>query len=264
MVQKVEYDCPRCGYMTSQISNMNTHINRKKICKPTLTDCTIEDIKSHIDNIKTKEKEYPCELCGVKFPNSHLKRQHKECCKKNNEIKALEDRLLIIENELQHKSNITKITNNVNINLGIRNFGEENMAALPIDFLRELYVNLNHEELFKNLHCDPEFPENMNIRIKSIKRELLEIFKDHRWIVVGLKDGIRDIAWQNVNIFLDFVKKHYELVMEDMDESEHEENLLELHKTREWATDPNMKDKQLKWFNNTVIVALENNKLKKT
>jgi len=43
----VEYLCHRCGYNTNKKSNIIQHLNRKKICKPILSDISIEDIKNH-------------------------------------------------------------------------------------------------------------------------------------------------------------------------------------------------------------------------
>ena len=43
----IEYLCYRCGYNTNKKSNINNHLNRKKICKPLLGDVSIEDIKNH-------------------------------------------------------------------------------------------------------------------------------------------------------------------------------------------------------------------------
>ena len=48
----VEYLCHRCGYNTNKKSNINQHLNRKKICKPILSDISIEDIKNHY-NLET-------------------------------------------------------------------------------------------------------------------------------------------------------------------------------------------------------------------
>ena len=43
----VEYNCFRCGYVASQKINLKNHLNRKNICKPTLEDISIEEIKNY-------------------------------------------------------------------------------------------------------------------------------------------------------------------------------------------------------------------------
>ena len=41
------YNCARCSYETTHKGHFLNHLNRKKICKPILTDISIEDIKKH-------------------------------------------------------------------------------------------------------------------------------------------------------------------------------------------------------------------------
>ena len=43
----VEYKCFRCGYMTKQKTHLINHLNRKNICKPSLVDISIEEIKNY-------------------------------------------------------------------------------------------------------------------------------------------------------------------------------------------------------------------------
>ena len=43
----VEYNCFRCGYSTTHKGSLINHLNRKNICKPTLVDISIEEIKNY-------------------------------------------------------------------------------------------------------------------------------------------------------------------------------------------------------------------------
>jgi len=43
----VDYKCFRCGYMTKQKTHLINHLNRKKICKPTLVDISIVEIQKY-------------------------------------------------------------------------------------------------------------------------------------------------------------------------------------------------------------------------
>ena len=45
----VEYECFRCGYSTNRKSCLKQHLNRKKICKATEDDISIESIKEFYD-----------------------------------------------------------------------------------------------------------------------------------------------------------------------------------------------------------------------
>ena len=48
----VEYLCYRCGYNGKQKCHLLQHLNRKNICKPTLDDISIEEIKKYYGFIK--------------------------------------------------------------------------------------------------------------------------------------------------------------------------------------------------------------------
>ena len=41
------YNCIRCGYETKHKGHFKNHLNRKKICIPTLEDISINDIKNY-------------------------------------------------------------------------------------------------------------------------------------------------------------------------------------------------------------------------
>ena len=43
------YKCDRCGYTGSQRSNLKHHLERKKICKPILSDISIENIAQNFN-----------------------------------------------------------------------------------------------------------------------------------------------------------------------------------------------------------------------
>ena len=43
----VEYNCFRCGYSTTHKGSLINHLKRKNICKPTLVDISIEEIKNY-------------------------------------------------------------------------------------------------------------------------------------------------------------------------------------------------------------------------
>jgi len=73
----VEYLCHRCGYNTNKKSNINQHLNRKKICKPILSDISIDDIKDYynLENSVTSK----ITLNNSNFlncPSKNLKKTH--------------------------------------------------------------------------------------------------------------------------------------------------------------------------------------------
>ncbi len=59
----VDYKCNRCGFFTIYKNNFRSHLNRKNICKPLLSDTTIYDIKQqyNIENKLNESKMNPTE-----------------------------------------------------------------------------------------------------------------------------------------------------------------------------------------------------------
>jgi hypothetical protein len=138
----------------------------------------------------------------------------------------------------------TSITNNIQQNIislattsktsnsrdtNIRDFGNENMDAIPDDFIASCFMNLRYRDLLENLHYDPDFPENHNIRIKSVKRNMLEMYKNNRWNVVTLRNGLEELIQQGTKIFKAYVHTHKQKILEeDMNEDELQEVMEKL------------------------------------
>ena len=72
------------------------------------------------------------------------------------------------------------------------------------------------------------FPENRNIRIKSLKRQAMEIYKNQRWNIVSFDTGLNDMISQVCRIFRMFYRKNRNMVKEDLTEDELEELLGKL------------------------------------
>ena len=74
------------------------------------------------------------------------------------------------------------INNTININLN--NFGKESLEHISDEFLDKCIKKLNKGmvDLLENIHYNKNVPENNNIRIKSIKQNLLEKYQEGEWI----------------------------------------------------------------------------------
>jgi multidrug efflux pump subunit AcrB len=154
-----------------------------------------------------------------------------------NEFHSIDElKNLIIKNTNNNTTNNT--TNNThtltNINVKLKNFGWENMKALPESLVSTLFMDLRFRELLANLHCDPNFPENQNVRIKSVKRNTMEIYRNNKWDIVSFTTGLQDLLLQGHKIFIDYYKKDRKRILEeDMDEGDLRDILYQLKKIEE-------------------------------
>jgi hypothetical protein len=243
----MEFICKRCNQIFGVKSHLKSHLQKKKPCEFIETDFDRDLLTKELYDRKLQDKTFDCEFCGIRFNHASGKSQHKKICKKKplGEIIQLRNRIDILEKLNKTKStsiinNINNTQNNItnNINIGLRDFGKENMTALPESLISTLFMDLRFRELLANLHCDPNYPENQNIRLKSIKRNTMEIFRNNKWDIMTFTKGLTELLLQGHKIFKDYYKKDKDRILEeDMSESEINEVLNQLDQIEKLSKD---------------------------
>ena len=243
--------CKRCNNCFSSKIRLKTHLQRKKICEFIDIDIDIDILISELCERKINNKTYDCEFCNKKFNSTSGKCQHKKICKQkpnetNEQLLKMQQQIdkqqEQIETLKKQPSNITTNNNNTqNINITIpklNDFGKENMAALPESLISTLFMDLRFRELLANLHCDPNYPENQNVRIKSIKRNTMEIFRNNKWDIMTFTNGLTELLLQGHKIFKDYYKNDkVRILEEDMSEQEIKDALIQLEKIEKLSKD---------------------------
>jgi predicted HicB family RNase H-like nuclease len=209
----VQFTCKRCGHDSSSKSNLLTHLRRKKPCKAAEGAISIDDYIEELLHKEYNEKTYDCEFCSTKFNSRSNKSRHKKTCEKALEAKQQATNNVIIQKLtvlteqntvlLQQNSILSKrlqeveskISNNVNkqitnnnvtnniININLNNFGDENISYLTPEFLSYCIMNPRKgmTSLIENIHYNNSYPENQNIRCKSLKQNMFEKFVNSEW-----------------------------------------------------------------------------------
>lgn len=255
--------CKRCGATFDYKVVLVRHLKKQKPCPTTVAnverDVLLTDLQGRVLNTKT----WDCQYCNKQFNHRQGKCKHEVVCKKaprdntdndNNDshvtltqFKMLQEQCEILRQQveaLQHSkyeqtlpantTNITNnMTNNVVINVNIREFDNENMDAIPTDFIQSCFMNMDIVDLIENLHCDPDFPENHNFRLVSIKHQLVEYFKNNRWISTSVPNGLDLLIGQACRIFKRHHRKHRDSILEDVGGEEEEQKLLDKLETVE-------------------------------
>ena len=190
----VEYLCHRCGYNTNKKSNINQHLNRKKICKPILSDISIEDIKNYY-NLETsitskitlnnsnslicpsKKLQKPqknvvnkqCSYCCKEFSRiDNLNRHLKTCKMKNNvlsenkELRETVEKLLIECSEMKNllkntteKSITSHSMSNSNNNTNSNNTNNNNNTIIINNYGEEDTKYITSDFILKLLKNKP-------------------------------------------------------------------------------------------------------------
>ena len=176
----------------------------------------------HTKTHKQHTKVFSCEFCKKAFSRSDsLARHKKNYClksKKNNdsdlEFENMKKELAkvklekeIMANELDKLIDKVGDTNiqNQQINIHINNFGTEN-----IDYLNEKFVKTLLEmpykalpKLIKNIHFNPNHPENHNIMITNKKLPFIRIWRDNKWEVHDKHQVLNNMVDKGFNILDD-------------------------------------------------------------
>ena len=242
------FTCDRCNYTTKYKYCLIQHLNNKKPCNVLNIDIERKNLLEKLTVKTYNDITYDCDFCLRKFNNATNMYKHKKICKnkpldeitqlKNTVgqlVSKIDDQQSQIENLKKQPTNITN-NNNTQININnngvkLRDFGRENMDAVPNSLMSYLFMELRFRDLLSQLHCDPNFPENQNIRIRSIKRNTMEIFRNNKWDIVSFSKGLQELLLQGHRIFKDFYKNDKERILEeDMDEDDMREILSQLQK----------------------------------
>lgn len=247
--------CKRCGYECAYSYLLLKHLNRKFPCNPSIANVPTSTLISELTENKGK---YLCRHCNKGFNTPQGKYQHQKNCKCNNtnidvserteksilldmmqemmeRMKRLEERHNIPPNSNTNSHNTTNTTNNIQNNVIInspvtlREFGCENMDALPISLIGTSFINLKYRDLLENLHFDPNYPENHNVRIKSLKRKVMEIYRNSKWNVISMDMGILELIQKATRIFNRYGNNNKDDIVDaDMTEEEYVEVMKQL------------------------------------
>lgn len=208
-----QWQCKRCGQDTATKSSLIRHLKRVSPCEGAGT-ISIEDYLKELTHKDYNEKTYDCEHCGTRFNSRSNKSRHKKTCAKAKKAdeKQQKDVIILKLNTLQQQNSTlieqntmltqrlcaveerlngsvqqsitnNNITNNNIININLNNFGSENTSYLTPEFLSYCLKNPRKgmTSLIENIHYNNDYPENHNLRCKSLKQNVFEKYVDSEW-----------------------------------------------------------------------------------
>lgn len=244
------YECPRCHYTTEKLSSYKSHLKRILSCQAKYSNNSSTHILQMLDENINKDKKFTCTFCNCKFKSMSSRSHHYKVCdnkQKASQVVFLKDELdkTKIELENNNRVNINIQNNNITNNQFIQNnnivilrdFGHENMTALPPELLSSLILDLEYRSLLENLHFDPDYPENHNIRLKSSKRRIIEIYKNNKWNPMPYVNALNDIILHANRIFQNHYRKKKSEIAEDVTEEELEEIERQLYQIQNGLND---------------------------
>jgi hypothetical protein len=226
--QSLSFETPKISTLIEDdVKNVNNNILFNKI------DKLINPIQK-IDN-----PENICIYCEAKFTKSNnLQRHIKSRCKSKiyyDELEILKQKLQISiseinllkkENEeLKHKGNNQNATNNIinnttnhntlnknqinngvinnNLNVQLVQFGNENIDELDIKEALNIYLKSTGGNIVSNMlkfvNLNDKYPQNHNICMSDLSRELVKIFNGEKFVIKKFKNIKGDILGKVIN-----------------------------------------------------------------
>jgi hypothetical protein len=180
-----------CGICEKIYKNINSL--RKHMCND-----------NRIEKYEVRKKQIPddifLELSRYKEEILELQKDRKELmdmCKELISVKKC-DTIKTIDNRVDKSvTNNTAINNGIinNVTININPFGKENIEYLTNNAMKEVYKLIKRRgrgiiNLIKDIHVNPEHPENHNIKIENVKRGVLRIYENNKWHYYTFSEGL--------------------------------------------------------------------------
>lgn len=194
----MSFSCKRCGYECEAKYLLKRHLQRKNPCRVLHQDLSPQQLLDELSD--DPKKTLKCKYCKSTFTlSSNLYRHRKKCQKTNTlEIDLLKETVSNLQkqiNSLQQSSTSTvhntKIDNINNIFI-LNNFGNESYDHITNDFLKHCICNsLNGvKSLIEKIHFSDDAPMNKNVRLRSLKNNLVEVSDNQKWIVKDANEAM--------------------------------------------------------------------------
>lgn len=242
------FTCERCGYDFITKQRLITHYKRKNACEPNVNDLSIESCLESLT--KKLAKCHECDKCKKKFSHLSSKSRHiKDCTgptttntdSSKNELEDLQKKYTDLK-EMVEKMMVSTPTTNVNIGtfinnngnqniINLKNFGSENMDYLTMDFLNSCLISNDIVPLIENLHFDKEHPENHNVKLKSSKKELMEVYSNGNWMIADTDETLNELITKGYRVLSSHSKRNKtDILTTEMDKDEYDDVMMWLEK----------------------------------
>ena len=230
------YVCKRCHAELTTNGNLKKHLERKKTCFALFDNIDISVYMNELIKERPRDTHnHNCDHCQKGFKSLKTKCRHEITCKKNpniqqisivvdgnmDELKAeilkLRDKVYQQGKELQlykdapinNTNNITQNNQNItnNINIVLRNFGDENLDCLSDDICIGSYMFNDVITLIREMNFHPDFPENHNL---DFTEDIIRKYLNGKWINSSWIKGVTDLIMAKIK----FIEKLPDIIKE--------------------------------------------------
>lgn len=259
------FTCQRCGYETPTRCNILRHLKSKTPCEAIHNNIERDSLILQLTEKEYKTERIECPSCKKTVSKYKLSR-HKAVCKSNTSQSMVQVPIETLENlqaqinelrgELQKQqvcsgaSTSTSIVNNTNnhnttinntYNIQLNNFGQENMSCLTPELLTYCLSNPKKgmSSLIEQIHYNKDYPENQNLRCKSLKNNIFERFVDTQWTLCDASNTLDELIKKGYRI----LEAHFaETFLSDPDFFDDEHRVESMQRFRQVLNDKKSND----------------------
>ena len=227
------FTCKRCNTEFTLKGNLITHLKRKTPC--IVTHENIDRIFCIEELQKKRSKDaviHRCLYCEKCYVTTKHKIRHENTCKKNPNIQQistvidgnideLKAEILKLREQVHQQgqelqlfkdapiNNITQNNQNItnNINIVLRNFGDENLDCLSDDICIGSYMFNDVITLIREMNFHPDFPENHNL---DFTEDIIRKYLNGKWINSSWIKGVTDLIMAKIK----FIEKLPDIIKE--------------------------------------------------
>jgi hypothetical protein len=175
------------------------------ICDPSIINPISTEIHTEIHTPIQNSQNNVCKFCNKTFTTYKSKWRHEtKYCKVRKETEEMKKQI----NEMQAKiydlektskniiKNSTVNSNNNNKTIIVNNFGSENLDYITDKMMKKLLLKGSGgiSGLIKQIHFNPDHPENHNVRIKNKKLKFAEVKENDKWKYKHKKAVLDDLV----------------------------------------------------------------------
>jgi hypothetical protein len=188
--------CQRCGYRTTRLTNFKRH------CAAASCPATFADVPVDYDGFRAasqKPTEHQCSGCSKYLACAQSLCAHRRTCAKAAASAAA----------------------GAPPNAALADFGEEDAQHLlgDLGLLSKCAKTVTGSGLamcVERLHFHPGFPQNRNVRVRSLKHKLMEVVKDGTWQAENTTVVLDAVMKRCLNLMNEHYARHMQAA--DIDE----------------------------------------------
>ena len=183
-------NCTRCGYKTERLSNIKTHLTKKKVCEPLYANVDRGELLAHLGTLDGKDTFKTLALTQTKLvpfneiqdPEAFTMQMQKDNIKLKHENIKLKKEVANLTSKLT-VGTTNNITNNITQHIHIHNYGNEDTSYITNDFLAQIVAQVRDSipSVIRAIHFDPQHPENHNVKMPNKRDKYMVVRRNNEW-----------------------------------------------------------------------------------